>query len=44
MKEHILFSHAFMKKTREVPEPDISLAERRREDFISRLEKGEIKL
>lgn len=44
MKEYILFSHAFMKKTREVPEPDISLAERRREDFISRLEKGEIRL
>ena len=44
MKEYILFSHAFMKKTNEIPEPDITLSERRREDFISRVEKGEIKL
>jgi len=43
-KDYIVLLHAFLKKTRAIKEADISLSERRRVEFLSRMEKGEIEL
>ena len=41
--DHIVLAHAFSKKTPQLKEKDIELAERRMEDWIIRIMKGDIK-
>lgn len=44
LKDYAVLVHAFRKKTNEIPEREIKLAQKRMADFIGRHKKGQIRL
>lgn len=44
LKEYAVLAHAFRKKTDEVPDREMKIAEKRMNDFILRFKKGQIRL